>query len=311
MLHEHYPTQGEIDSWCANLLDRAENTKFTATPLNTPSYSFSLAVRHTRGNTYIAFESPSFDTFYGYWQPVPHGGPAPLLVHVPGYGAELSTHPELVAAGFNVLHVNPQGYGTPTGPDESKKIGGEWPVMAQTVGTCGQCGYVDWLRDALVAVGWARSQPMVQPGRLGFFGTSQGGGGSLLLGSLLRDLGARAVAADLPFLTNYPLVAGLTDTGAYRLTFTPMKQLKQENPASVPAAWKALGFVDTMSHVHRLTMPVMLTAGTEDTATPVVSIKPLFEALPGTRSYTELAGQTHAYTVPFLRLAEAWFGMYV
>lgn len=58
-------------------------------------------------------------------------------------------------------------------------------------------------------------------------------------------------------------------------------------------------------------MPTLLTAGSADNVTPPVSIRPLFDALPGTRSYTELSGQSHAYTVPFLRLAAAWFGLYV
>ena len=46
----------------------------------------------------------SAERFYAYFQPVYSGGPAPLLLHVPGYGGELSMHPELVFDGFNVLH---------------------------------------------------------------------------------------------------------------------------------------------------------------------------------------------------------------
>ena len=44
--------------------------------------------------------------------------PAPLLVHTPGYGGEMSMHPEL-AQYFNVLHINPLGYTTPEGKDEN------------------------------------------------------------------------------------------------------------------------------------------------------------------------------------------------
>ena len=311
MLHEHYPARNEIDAWCSDLLARSDGTDFKATPLNAPSYSFALAVRHTRDHTYMAFESKAFDTFYGYWQPAAGGGPAPLLVHVPGYGAELSAHPELVATGFNVLHVNPQGYGTPMGPNEAKKIGGDWPVLPETVESLGKQGYVHWLRDALVAIRWACAQPVVQRDRIGLFGTSQGGGTSLLLASLLHGRGVKAVAADVPFLTNFPLVFQMSSPGAYSLALTPLTQLRNHAPTNVPAAWKALGTIDTMSHAHRLSLPVLLTAGTDDTATPADSIRSLFEVLPATRSYTELAGQGHAYTVPFLHLAKAWFGLYV
>ena len=82
-------------------------------------------------------------------------------------------------------------------------------------------------------------------------------------------------------------------------------------PDGSPEEWRALGFVDTLSHAHRLGLPVLLTAGSEDPVTPPVSIEGLFDVLPGTRSYTYLKGQGHAYTMPLLRLATAWFGMYV
>ncbi len=58
-------------------------------------------------------------------------------------------------------------------------------------------------------------------------------------------------------------------------------------------------------------MPTLLTAGTVDDTCPSESIHSLFRKLPGTRSYTELAGQGHAYTMPFLHLARAWFRTHV
>ncbi|MBI2192984.1 MAG: acetylxylan esterase [Planctomycetes bacterium] len=311
MLDESYPTPSEVDAWCAELRQRAATATFTASPLDTPSYGYTLAVRHTSGNVYLAFDSPHFERFYGYWQPAPGGGPAPLLVHVPGYGTELSAHPELVAAGFNVLHVNPLGYGTPSGPNEEKKVDGAWPVLPDTIFSFGERGYVDWLRDALVALRWARAQKCVQPDRVGFFGTSQGGGGALLLASLSAGEGVKAVAADVPYLTHFSLMGRQKSPGAYALAFRTLDRVREQHPGRLREAWRALGFIDTLSHAHRLAFPVLLTAGALDLSTPPVSIRSLFEALPGTRSYTELSGQAHAYTVPFLRLASAWFTLYV
>ena len=132
------------------------------------------------------------------------GGPAPLLIHLPGYGAEMSAHPELVAAGYNVLHINPLGYATPNGPDETKVVNGAWPVLPETVTTCGKKGYCDFLTQAVAAARWACAQPCVQANRLATLGTSQGGGTALLLGSLLAGRGVKAVAADVPFLTDFP-----------------------------------------------------------------------------------------------------------
>jgi len=115
----------------------------------------------------------------------------------------------------------------------------------------------------------------------------------------------------VPFLTDFPLVRSMKEPGAYEVAFGALRQVEEQRPADLPAAWKALGTIDTTSHARRLTMPTLLTAGAEDDTCPPPSIRSLFDILPGTRSYTELSGQGHAYTVPFLQLARAWFRLYV
>jgi len=302
MIHPHYPTAEEVDAWCESLLKRAEGISVAAHPVDAPQYAYQLGVRHTSGNHYVAFESEGRTTFYGYWQPA---SPklAPVLFHLPGYGAEMSAHPELVIEGYNVLHVNPLGYCTPTGPSKPDCA---WTVLPDTVKTKGKQGYVDWLMDAVLAVHWALALPKVNPTRFGFFGSSQGGGTSLLMASIFADHGVRAIAADVPFLTNFPLMLGRENKGAYAGASSAMK-----SKGGSAGEWKALGYIDTLSHAHRLRLPTLLTAGSLDIATPPDSVAALFEALPGTRSYTFLSGQGHGYTMPFIHLAKAWFKLYV
>jgi len=305
---DYYPSPEEVDAWCGRVLDAAREADLTVKTSKQAPYDFRLGVRHT-GGQYLYFKSRRLGEFFGFWQPCPSGR-GPLLVHVPGYGAEMSAHPELVADGYNVLHVNPLGYATPEGPDESKRPTGTWPVLPDTVESLGERGYVDWLGQGAAAALWAAEQDEVTPGRLAFFGTSQGGGGALLLASIVREAGVRAVAADVPFLTNYAM-AYSGRMGAYAIGLEVLRKVEQERQDDVPAAWRALGFVDTISHSHRLTMPTLLTAGGADESCPVESIRSLFDRLPGTRSFTELAGQGHAYTMPFLNLARAWFRLHV
>jgi len=305
---DHYPSADEVDAWCDSILERARNARLTMTEVNEPVYTFQLGVRHT-GGVYLSAHSQALGHFHCFWQPCPSGR-GPVLLHVPGYGAEMSAHPELVADGYNVLHINPLGYATPEGPDESKRPTGTWPVLPDTVTSLGQKGYVDWLAQAAAAALWALEQNGVEGDRFAFFGTSQGGGGALLLGSIFRDLGVRAVAADVAFLTNYAM-AYSGRIGAYAIGLDAVMDMAEKSPGDVPAAWRALGFVDTTSHSHRLTMPTLLTAGGADETCPKESILSLFDRLPGTRSFTELAGQGHAYTMPFLHLARAWFRLYV
>lgn len=294
------PIPDDLDAW----LDSIHALAAPPCPmawLKEQGFSHQFGVRHTKGFVYLEFSPPGLTPFYAYWQPVPVG-PAPLLVHVPGYGAEMSAHPELVAQGYNVLHVSPLGYATPRGPAEALKRDGQWPVLPDTILTGARGGYRLWLANVAMAIAWARTQPEVLPDRLSFFGTSQGGGGALMLGSLYRGRGARCVAADLPFLTHFPLAAG---RGAYSIAAKTLAALP--DPA---AGWRALAYVDTLSHAARLDLPVLLTAGGRDGTCPPETIEALFARLPATRSYTFWHDAGHRYSIPFPALAAGWFRLY-
>jgi cephalosporin-C deacetylase-like acetyl esterase len=306
-LHPDYPHVSEVDGWCESLVRRAEGLEPAAEL--TPGPESPFKVRHAAMVQFARFSRPGASDWYGLWQPVVNGGPAPLLVHVPGYGGEMSLHPQFVAAGFNVLHINPLGYCTPKGLDESKRVEGTWPVLPDTVLSGGERGYADWLTDALVSIRWAMRQPQVQANRLGTFGTSQGGGGALLLASLLRDK-VRACAADEPFLTGFAMMHGRGNLGAYDLAFKALNK-SAGDAGRQRAGWRGMGTIDTISHAHRLTMPTLLTAGKIDMVCPSDTIQALFERLPATRAYMEMAGMAHGYTQPFGEVAKAWLTLYV
>ena len=68
--------------------------------------------------------------------------------------------------------------------------------------------------------------------------------------------------------------------------------------------------ISDLRNVHRLDLPVLLTAGGLDEACPPHTIETLFGRLPGTRSYTYLKDVTHRYTIEFIPLAAAWFRLY-
>ncbi len=323
---EAYPTQQEVEEWCAGILQRAEDADLKAMLLEKEEvWPFNIGVRHTEG-TYVSMRSRALGDFYCFWQPCPSGR-GPLLVHTPGFSAEVSAHPELVADGYNVLHVNPLGYATPRGRNDDKMRDGTWPVWEDTVTSLGKEGYVNWLSQAAAATLWALQREEVEADRFAFFGTSQGGRGSIALGSMFRDRGTRAVAADVPGLTNWQMtMARLLDGFDGSLEEIVREAVKRRpnqaqakallkvadrNPDELAAAVKAIGFIDTVSHAPRMTMPVLLTAGSADTTCPAEGIFSMFQMLPGTRSYTELAGQKHAYTMPFVHLVRAWFRLYV
>jgi cephalosporin-C deacetylase-like acetyl esterase len=298
---ELYPGCDDVDAWLDTIWDLVDTTECTGELQPDQGFTHNLGIRHMPGFQYVRFCRANLSSFFGYWQPAV-STPAPLLMHIPGYGAEMSAHPDLVAAGFNVLHVSPLGYSTPKGADETKKRNGMWPVLQDTLSSGGQMGYRMWLADCAAAARWALERPETSGNRISFFGTSQGGGGALLLASLFKDRGVRCAAADVPFLTDFQ---GGRGQGAYA-QLPNMVELAPDEAS----AWRAIGLIDTLSHVHRLDLPVLLTAGGADDVCPSQTIEALFGRLPGTRSYTYLKGVTHRYTIEFVPLAAAWFRLY-
>ena len=298
--YKNYPKPEEVDEWVHSIWKLVDSTTYTAEKLPENGYSANVVgVRHVRKEfSYVKFDPKGFDTFYGYWQPT-QSEPAPLLIHTPGYSAYISMHPELASQGYNVLDINPLGYTTPDGPDESKMRDGNWPVYADTIKSGAKEGYKIWLMNCILAIKWAMEQQEVLKGRVSFFGTSQGGAGSLLLGSLYKDRGVRCVAADLSGVTNMPIAK------RHRTTPPPARL---DNIGD--EGWRALGFADTVSHAHRLTCPVLLTAGGKDSDCPAIAQKALFERLPGTCSYNYFDDLEHRGSREFITLVSAWFRMY-
>ncbi len=301
--YDFYPQPQEINAWLDGIMTEAEEIVYNAETIEMTGYAPNFGVRHLQDFKYVRFSPVSMDEFYAYWQPA-LSGPAPLLIHLPAYSANVSSQPDLVVQGYNILHINPLGYMTPLGPDFSKARDRSWPVLPDTVQSGGKRGYRDWLINSVIALRWAQEQQECLKDRLSFFGTSQGGGTALLLASLYQNKGVRCVAADVPFLTDIP--TAIEQGGkAYETVQEVLKGMEEES-----LGWHGLGLIDTLSHAHRLQLPVLLTAAGNDNSCPPTAIENLFNKLPGTKSYCYLDGQGHGYTKEFGPLSASWFRLY-
>ncbi len=307
-LLQYYPSAAEVDNWCETVRKRAAGISGTGRKLEEPLYQYRLGVRHgLEANAYIAFEFAGRDPFYGYWQSVP-GGPGAVVDPL----ARLRRGDECapgVVTGIQRAACQSAWLLHPEGSDGASRDG-NWPVLPDSMLSGGKAGYFEWLTDVLLAVRWAQAQPEVLSNRLVIFGTSQGGGTTLLTASILsrqRGGGGGGLAP------SSPICRSKSSRRRPRVSMgsIPLEQVQRTNPAQFPTACRALGLIDTLSHAHRLTMPVLLTAGGADDVCPPPSIRSLFDRLPATRSYSEFSGLGHCYTVPFLRLATAWLGMYL
>ncbi|MDP6125397.1 MAG: hypothetical protein QGH20_06560, partial [Candidatus Latescibacteria bacterium] len=94
--------------WCQTRHDTVDTMTTSVNRVDAPVHTFELGVRHQSPHYYVEFMTPGRTTFHGFWQQcsLPN---APVLFHLPGYGAEMSAHPSFVAEGFHVLHINSLG----------------------------------------------------------------------------------------------------------------------------------------------------------------------------------------------------------
>lgn len=289
----------DIDTWAESIRREGSRPCVCTEEFIDPFQPSMYIFQSVEADRFVRIESEGYDPFYCYYQPCFRKS-APLIVHTPGYGGEMSMHPEL-AQYFNVLHINPLGYTTPRGKDHSKlTMGGLGPVLPDTMTTGGTGGYYTWLVNCVMAVNWALSRPEVLDNRVSFFGTSQGGGAALLLGSIFRDI-TRATASDQPFLTNL-------DMADYRGAYNMGRELYENTDPELVARGRYL--IDTVNHAHRIQFPVLLTSGGRDETCPPETIADLFSKLTGTKSYTHFEHLSHGYNREFVQMAKAWFLIY-
>ena len=265
---------------------------------------------HIGGGVWLKFKGVDGKPFWCLWQKCPRPGVHKALIHLPGYGTEVSVHPSLVHGGYHVLHINPRGYCGPEGfgNKEWREPDGLAKVVYKNLDEPKKYGYRLWFQDALIAFRWLQSQPEVNK-KFGFYGSSQGGGTSLILSSILSDEGVvGAVAADVPFLTNFPaeFIKEKRSVG-YEMVFSHLPK----DQRIFKQCFRTLGFVDAVLHAPRMEYPVLLTAGELDDLCPYDLIYSLYERLPNTKAIVKLHGQTHAYTPNFLVLAKTWFDLYL
>lgn len=297
---QYYPDQEEIAAWLDRIWEQTELRSIKAEPVNRSLFVSNTQIGYINP-ILMKFTVSDLPAFYGIWYP-PVNGPKPLLTFLPGYGSELSLVPMTASEEYAALSLCPMGYWTPDGQPDELRENGAWPVLPDTIRTRGNGGYFDWLLQAAMAVKWAWQQSEhVLPDRVSFWGTSQGGGTALLLGSLFMGRGTRCIMADEPFLTNYPAA---NFRGAYQVLENARGDVSEED------FWHYAGLVDTVSHADRLKVPVLITEGGADQVCPADTLRLLYDRLPATKAKFFMDGRGHGHNREFARFMLAWANLY-
>ena len=92
--YEYYPDKAQRDKWISDILEDAKANAGRAEVLADNGYRNNFgAFRMSETGSSNSHPAGGARPFYGIWRPCASMALRPLVVHLPGYGAELSVHP--------------------------------------------------------------------------------------------------------------------------------------------------------------------------------------------------------------------------
>ncbi|WP_318209271.1 acetylxylan esterase [Streptomyces sp. SJL17-1] len=241
----------------------------------------------------------TFDvTFAGFdgqpvkgWFVLPAGTsqPLPVVVEFLGYGGGRGlphTHLLWASAGFAhfVMDTRGQGSGWATGdtPDPVGSAPSFPGFMTRGIEDPYTYYYRRLFTDAVRAVEAARSHPLVDASRTAVTGVSQGGGITLAVAGLVRDL--VAVAADVPFLCDFPRATTVTDRAPYREVGNYLKTHR----GRVRRVQDTLTYFDGVHFAARASAPALFSTALEDLTCPPSTVFAAFNAYAGDEKAIEV-----------------------
>ena len=209
-------------------------------------------------------------------------GPLPGVVEYVGYGGgrgHATANLLWAAAGYAHLLMDTRGQGSGWSrgdtADDAGSGGPQIPgVMTRGIRSPQTHYYARFFTDAVLAVDALRSLDLVDAGRVGVTGGSQGGGTALAVGALSD--GVRAVAAQVPFLCEMP--RGITITDAY--PFKEVTDYLATHRDEVDTVLGTLAFFDGVNFARRGRVPALFSAALMDPIVPPSTVFAAYNAYP-------------------------------
>jgi len=206
----------------------------------------------------------------------------PVVVTFIGYGGGRGVpveHVLLPSAGLATLVMDTRGQGgrwttgaTGDGPEGGAELS---TVMTRGIEDPEHYYYTRLYTDAACAVRVAGELPGADGGRVGVFGTSQGGGLALAAAALRPELVA-ACAAELPFLCDIRRAVTLVDTTPY----AEVAEFLSNHADLVDVALGTLDRVDNALLARRIQAPTWMSAGLMDQICPPSTVFAAYNAIP-------------------------------
>lgn len=239
------------------------------------------------------------------WYSVPNGSHQrrlPAVLAVPGYSGAKPIPVHLVQLGYAVLTLFPRAQGESLA--EWQLEGGAtkltWHLTDRQ-----RYYYRGAYADCVRGLDFLASRPEVDPGRIGMWGRSQGGGLSLVTAAL--DGRLRAAVGEEPFLCSFPEAIASVRTAPY----VELSDWLEQHPEQRDAALATLRFFDPLTLAERIECPALVSIGLLDEVCPQRTIAPVFEAIRCQKALLVYPDLSHAASDDFNRHATHWLDRYL
>jgi cephalosporin-C deacetylase len=221
-------------------------------------------------------------------------GRVPAIVMPPGYGGwEFGGCLDECQRGYVILQVYPRSQG------ESGDLWKVAPNCYQAWVNHGKHdreefyyrgGYMDMVRG----IDYLLTRPDVDPERIGLMGTSQGGMIVLAVGAI--DQRVKAVVSHLPALCDFRK--------------NPAQKLSPDL-INDPAFLNTYDYFDPVNLAPLLRAPTLVSSGGKDTTCPDVTIRAVFDRLPGIKSLAHYPDLIHTSSGDFYEMSWDWMKRYL
>ena len=205
------------------------------------------------------------------WYAVPkqRDGVLPGLLQVPGYNMEPPVPKVWARKGYAAFSAAPRGK-----LRSNRQFNPGYPGLL-TYGMVDRnvYSYRGFYMDACRAVEFLLARDEVDSNRIGVTGHSQGGGLTVSTAALRPEI--KAAAAGAPYLCGYMDAIELTDAYPYQ----EIADYLRMNPDSRQDVEDTLAYFDGINLAHRITCPIIVSVGLQDSTCPPETGYAMFNAI--------------------------------
>ncbi len=268
-LQEYLPERNEpsdFDSFWDNAIEETNKMQLT---YKFEKKNFGLTLVDTYDVTYSGYKGQSIKG----WLIIPKNitNKVPCVVEFLGYGGGRSFPTDWLlwsSCGYAHFIMDTRGQGSSWSPGDTPdiEVDGSNPsypgFMTRGILDPNTYYYKRVFIDGVRAVQLVKSLPEVDSNKIILTGISQGGGITLAIGGLVKDVAA--IMPDVPFLCHYKVATEITDSEPY---FEITRYLKIHRD-KIDIVFNTLSYFDGVNFAARSKAPALFSVGLMDTICP-------------------------------------------